>query len=276
MTTTTTTPENINERSIQCWPGGGSIHYDANAYDANSADIRIVFRPDPEENAAAGDPIPVDQYGRATRPATPEERRALRIALRAEGYQRHLIHRCQTGLIDDLLKLASDTGGSDLAEEFNFDKIENIRPDPDTMTPHQMREYIDDHSGTAPDLPEITHDCETCNGSGEVEGLAESRAKCGACDGDGTITIPMTQDDADDDDDYTAALATAVHDCAEVREAYEWYAVDSWLLGRLREAGEIVLDNSYGEWWGRTCSGQALIMDGTLQAIAARYETEEV
>jgi len=35
--------------------------------------------------------------------------------------------------------------------------------------------------------------------------------------------------------------------------------------------GEPTIDNEYGYWWGRTCCGQGLIMDGTLQRIAQQH-----
>jgi len=52
------------------------------------------------------------------------------------------------------------------------------------------------------------------------------------------------------------------------REIFEWWRVDPWLCARLREEGQPVIDNDYGCWWGRTCFGQDMITDGTLQAIA--------
>jgi len=63
---------------------------------------------------------------------------------------------------------------------------------------------------------------------------------------------------ADEDDD------------PEPQEVYEWWIVTRWLADELRDIGEPVLNNDYGYWWGRTCTGQAVIMDGTLQQVAAR------
>ncbi|WP_230684328.1 hypothetical protein, partial [Streptococcus pneumoniae] len=48
-------------------------------------------------------------------------------------------------------------------------------------------------------------------------------------------------------------------------EAYQWFRVDRWLCDELKKAGEIVIDNGSGHWWGRGCCGQALVMDGTIQ-----------
>lgn len=53
---------------------------------------------------------------------------------------------------------------------------------------------------------------------------------------------------------------------------YEWWRVTEWLARQLKGIGEVVLDNNFGTWWGRTCIGQGLIMDGTLQRVAATFD----
>ena len=53
---------------------------------------------------------------------------------------------------------------------------------------------------------------------------------------------------------------------------YEWWRVSSWLCEQLHAIGEVTIDNDYGYWWGRTCTGQGWIMDGVLQRVAARFE----
>jgi hypothetical protein len=51
-------------------------------------------------------------------------------------------------------------------------------------------------------------------------------------------------------------------------EIYEWWAVTSWLADELTGFDQPVLSNDFGHWWGRTCTGQAIILDGILQKIA--------
>lgn len=76
-------------------------------------------------------------------------------------------------------------------------------------------------------------------------------------------------DDLDCDiDDYTAVDDEPFN---EPRDIYEWWLVDHWLCSKLRDIGQPVLDNGYGCWWGRTCTGQSMLMDGTLQAIALEF-----
>lgn len=67
-------------------------------------------------------------------------------------------------------------------------------------------------------------------------------------------------------------LREAVRENAEAQEIFEWWAVTDWLARELIKSEEPVLENIYGTWWGRTCTGQAMKMDGTLQNIARRHE----
>lgn len=51
-------------------------------------------------------------------------------------------------------------------------------------------------------------------------------------------------------------------------EILEWWLVTSWMAERLKEQGETILDNDYGIWWGRSCSGQSITCDGVIRSIA--------
>jgi hypothetical protein len=56
----------------------------------------------------------------------------------------------------------------------------------------------------------------------------------------------------------------------EMQEIYEWWIItDSWVFNRLRDAGEPVIDSDeLGlELWGRTCTGQAIVLDPTFWDI---------
>lgn len=75
--------------------------------------------------------------------------------------------------------------------------------------------------------------------------------------------------DADSDVDNWRQEVT---DNAEAAEIMEWWAVTSALCVNLRSIGEPVLDNDYGYWWGRTCTGQSVIMDGTIQRVVDLIE----
>jgi hypothetical protein len=52
-----------------------------------------------------------------------------------------------------------------------------------------------------------------------------------------------------------------------INEIYEWWRVSDWLLGRLAKKGEPILRTDYGDYWGRTCTGQAILLDGVIEEI---------
>jgi len=54
----------------------------------------------------------------------------------------------------------------------------------------------------------------------------------------------------------------------EPQEIYEWWLVNNWLADKLKEQGEPVLFADSHCYWGRTCTGQAIILDSTIQEIA--------
>ena len=56
-------------------------------------------------------------------------------------------------------------------------------------------------------------------------------------------------------------------DGAEIKEIFEWWVVSDWLAGRLEAHGEPLLINDYGTWWGRTCTGQAILLDFVIEQI---------
>lgn len=50
-------------------------------------------------------------------------------------------------------------------------------------------------------------------------------------------------------------------------EVLEWWLVTPWLAERLKERGEIVIDELDCRWWGRLTSGQAIYMDSVIREI---------
>ncbi len=239
---------------VQLWPGGQTIEYQGDP-DGHAYQRRLRT---PGFN---------DAKDSAWRKGTQDEWRKLKIELRAELYQRNLIYGCDSALVDDLIKASDELGGSDLGRGFSIDEIRNIYRDPSDWDAAQCREYLSDHGTDAPDVPVI--DCTACDGSGSLTDDQES-TKCTTCDGRGSVL----DQDADDDTRYVDELREAVREYSQENpaEVFEWWRVDSWLCDQLHEIGKVTIDNGYGHWWGRTCTGQGLIMDGTLQQIAALYE----
>ena len=48
-------------------------------------------------------------------------------------------------------------------------------------------------------------------------------------------------------------------------DVMEWWLIDSWLAERLKEQGEVIIEEYGCYWWGRQSSGQAIYMDGVIQ-----------
>lgn len=57
----------------------------------------------------------------------------------------------------------------------------------------------------------------------------------------------------------------------DVNEVLEWWLVSDWLIERLEEKGEPILKTDYETWWGRTTSGQAIILDYVIEKIYDEY-----
>lgn len=251
-----------NSTTIQTWPSGKSYEYRGDI--DGPAELRTLRDPRRNETPASD-----------WRAGTPAEWRDVRIAVRAEMYQRRDILRCQSSLVDDLIKLSSDRAG-ELADAFSYDNVDNIYKDPTDWTADQCREYISDHGLTLPDRPGEDDDLGVVRRAlAEPSYAAALEADAHSAEGQ----IWTEYKDADEDDSrhgYLSELRETCRDHAQDNpaEVFEWWLVDPWLCARLRDIGEVVIDNGYGEWWGRTCTGQGLIMDGTLQQIAALYESE--
>lgn len=174
------------------------------------------------------------------RKGTREEWRAIRIELRAEMYWERDGMGCDSALVDDLRKLGGtarrDDPHHDLSEAFGPDEIRNLYADPSDWDVDRCRAYADDNG----------------------------------------LDVPPSDNDMDADE-YLDALREVCRDHAQDNpaEVYEWWRVSGWLCGQLHAIGEVTIDNGYGHWWGRTCTGQSLLMDGTLQQIAAQYERDD-
>ena len=53
----------------------------------------------------------------------------------------------------------------------------------------------------------------------------------------------------------------------EDKEVMQWFIVSSYLADKLESIGEPVLRTDSTCLWGRTCCGQAIELDGTIQKI---------
>lgn len=61
----------------------------------------------------------------------------------------------------------------------------------------------------------------------------------------------------------------------EPQEIYEWWAVSSHLYEKLRDLGEPVIDTGSCYVWGRTTTGQAILLDYAITQICSDMEILE-
>lgn len=54
----------------------------------------------------------------------------------------------------------------------------------------------------------------------------------------------------------------------KAKEPLEWWQVSKYLYSLLDAIEEPVFEADWGYYWGRTCSGQAVELDGTIQECA--------
>jgi len=59
------------------------------------------------------------------------------------------------------------------------------------------------------------------------------------------------------------------------KEIMEWWLVSDWLLDKLKLKNEAFIDNDYGEYWGRCCTGQSIYLDCVIQELAYEYSYDE-
>ena len=57
-------------------------------------------------------------------------------------------------------------------------------------------------------------------------------------------------------------------DCDRLPDIYEWWGVSSWLADKLKEEGQVVVDEFATSIWGRQTTGQAILLDSVISRIA--------
>lgn len=62
---------------------------------------------------------------------------------------------------------------------------------------------------------------------------------------------------------------------SEHQDILEWWIVTEYLYDKLKEKGEPVLEWGNNYYWGRTCSGQAILLDGVISSICSDMEILE-
>jgi len=243
-----------SSRSMQLWPGGECITIMG---DYNSADCRVKSKREDEWQEP-----------------TMEMRRKIHIEELAEMYMERDILHCDSCLVTDLMECCSGHG---VPKGFDYENVTNLYVSPDNWGVEECKDWLEEHGYDIPDpdpwgLETVEDLLEALNE--DPEDPAE-KYKGKTVDELRAILIEEIDDESVDGlDDYREAVRDNASDHAA--EIYEWWRVNDWLAKQLVEIGECVLDNDYGYWWGRCCTGQGMIMDGTLQQISARHVSETI
>lgn len=179
-------------------------------------------------------------------------------------YIRSMIRRrlggCQSSLVSMLID-REDVDG------FSTDDIEGMYPDPFAWDMDECREYLRDNGIDTPDPDPWRMTRDELIAILDVDDEPEERAKLEQmADGDLRRNIVGLMNN-----EYLGGLEDwreAVRQNAGAQEIYEWWPVeDSYLAEQLKEIGEPILDNNYGTWWGRTCTGQCIELDPTFWEV---------
>ena len=224
-----------NTHTIQVWPSGKSYEYTGDPL-----------------SGAPGRTRPSGERDERANPWTDAHWAEIRTELRAQRIQDWDIFKNDSSLVEDMRGAWADLPDH-LSEEWQFDNVTHMYPDPSEWDAERCRDWLSDHGidwiGSGEHELELSEQF-------SIRSLVENRLK---------VFSSTASLDADE-------LRDLVNDHAEPVEILEWWAVTDWLAAKLNAINEPVLSNAYGHWWGRTCSGQDLIMDGTLQQIAAAIE----
>lgn len=67
-----------------------------------------------------------------------------------------------------------------------------------------------------------------------------------------------------------------IRDNAEdIQEVFEHWVCSNWLIEKLKEQGEPILETDFETWWGRTCTGQSIYLDHNIQELAYEYSYDQ-
>jgi len=167
----------------------------------------------------------------------------------AEVYVNSEILKCESSLVTDLLAIEHHASTANIAANFSYDNVENYYQDFDRILDGTVRQSRKD---------EIKQLCtqNNLNDGYDIEDFI-------------TNSENESKEIAHENIEDLTVLARILN-YQDPQEIFEWWAVTEWLGNKLMESGEPVLSNDYGYWWGRTCTGQAIILDGTIQKIAVQ------
>lgn len=165
-----------------------------------------------------------------------------------ERLVRNNVHLCQSSLVDELMRAEFDG--------FSQDDLQGVYIDPDDWSTETIYEFADDNGIELDDDPRKLSRVELLEihyGKEDTEKTDDELREDIECDQENAWKDQIREWSSDNP-----------------AEPLEWWLVDSWLAGQLSEMGEVILDNDYGTWWGRCCTGQSISLDSTFYRLADR------
>jgi hypothetical protein len=224
-------------KTIQLWPGGESV-----TIRGSNESLRV-------------------RVNERWKKPSKELARKIEIELRAELYAERDILCCDSAMVDDCIKMGFESN-SEFAREWSFDNVANYYVDPSEWDLAECKEWLEDHDAETPGQDPWTMDEDAFAEFLDLD-IDEVKER----------TKESLVEDAVTDIESGSEISlwrNAVREHADEHrpEIYMWFRVNGFLADYLKEIGECVMDNSYGTWFGRTCCGQSILMDGTLQRVA--------
>jgi len=177
------------------------------------------------------------------------------------------VHTCQTALVEFLISAGYRV--TELESPVSTDDIEN------------MRIYYTDEKGCfdEDEKRDMIEELEERKLKWEhtIESVNQLRIECffGSRQGyanKATYILALINE-------YIGELSEKIEDLEELEQEYqdimEWWLVTPWMYNKLLNHNEPVLTDGNNYWWGRTCTGQALSMDGVIHSICEEMEILE-
>jgi hypothetical protein len=225
----------VDKRTIELWPEGRPVTY--------SGDY-------PNYTIHQGESVPNVSH-------------RIRVEELARRIMDEDLLACQSILVDVLMR---QDGSDDVATAFAWDNVTNLTPDASAWGVEKCVEWLSERM-TREEIVELVgfdpkpRDVEEARKVLAEHGLDLDYEE----DAIGTLVAELEVGRRVPGLD---SLREKVADMAEPEEVYEWWLVSRQLARSLVQVGECVLYNDYGCWWGRTCTGQAILMDGVMQRVA--------
>lgn len=160
---------------------------------------------------------------------------------------------CATDVVEFILRASQESRELYDDAPFTYDDVEYGHIDNSDCI-EELEEKLDEINAIEPEEPEEK----------EGESEAEFDARYAAWE--------IAWNDWDDKREEIENEIDKLHDEEEeTREIFEWWEVTNWLADDLQELGETVI-KGWHNYWGRTCTGQAISMDSLMDDLYALHE----